>query len=484
LSPEATRGVPSALKKGDEIALKIESLAYGGQGVSHFHGLTIFVERSLPGQTVLARIYKKKKSFAEAYPLQVIEKAPNEIDAPCPHFGICGGCRIQNLAYEDQLSIKSQQVDDLLQRIGGFEGVEIPLAMASPDAFHYRNKMEFTFTGRPWRVNLEDHQTEFGLGLHVPGRFDKIVNIQTCLLQNDDMNAILKFTGQWAEENDWEPYDLKDHVGWARNLILRRGTHTGDLMVNLVTSTYEESLVKPYAAAITEQFQSVTTIVNNVTTRRAGVSVGEQEFVLYGPGFIQDKLGEHTFDIASNAFFQTNTRQAERLYAEALEKAELKGDEIVYDLYCGTGTISLFLAEKAKEVYGFELISEAVTNARENAKRLGIENAKFILGDLADLFHPEKERPDIPSADVIVVDPPRAGLHPRVVKEIIRVAPERVVYVSCNPSTLARDLQLLCEEHYDLVGVQPVDMFPHTTHIESVVALKLKSKAPEGEDVL
>jgi len=214
--------------------------------------------------------------------------------------------------------------------------------------------------------------------------------------------------------------------------------------------------------------------VNNTTTRQAGVSQGEQEFILHGSGIIHDELNSVSFEIAANAFFQTNTLQAEVLYAEALKHAELKGDEIVYDLYCGTGTITLFLAQQCREAYGFELVEAAVVNARENARKLNISNAHFILGDLKDLFHPEKEKPDIPPPDLIVVDPPRAGLHPRVVKEILQVRPPRVVYVSCNPATLARDLKDLCE-HYHLKRIQPVDMFPHTAHIESVAALELKN---------
>jgi len=462
------------VRKGDDLPLTIESLAYGGKGVARHEGLTIFVERTLPGQEVLARIVKKKKSYAEAYPREILEKAPNEIDAHCPHFGTCGGCRLQNLAYDDQLAVKTRQVQDLLERVGGFKDIQVPGALPSPEAFHYRNKMEFTFSPNPWRQNLDDPPDIFGLGLHVPGRFDKILNIDHCLLQDEVMNDILAFTTIWAREQGWEPYDLKAHTGWARNLMLRRGTHTGQWMVNLVTSSHDEQRLKAYAVEIQQRFPQVTTLVNNVTTRRAGVSQGEREFVLFGPGIIHDRLADMDFEIAANAFFQTNTAQAEILYEQALQAAELTGDEMVYDLYCGTGTIALLLARQAKHVIGIEVVADAVENARENAKRLGVENAEFILGDLKDLFHPDKEGPDLPIPDVVVVDPPRAGLHPRVVKELLRLAPRRIVYVSCNPATLARDLELFCQERFDLDGVQPVDMFPHTTHIETVVSLKKK----------
>ncbi len=471
------------MKKGAEIALEIESLAYGGQGVSHYGGLTIFVERCLPGQTVLARLYKKKKSFAEAYPLKILQRAPGEIEAVCPHFGICGGCRLQNMAYGEQLETKTRQVADLLERIGGFEDLEVPPALPSPETFHYRNKMEFTFTGQPWRVRLEDHQKHLGLGLHVPGRFDKIVNIETCALQSEAMDKVLRFTADWASTHVWEPYHLKEHTGWARNLVLRRGVHTDELMVNLVTTQHDTDLLGDYPEALREACPEVTTLVNNVTTRQAGVATGEKEFILFGSGLIRDRLQDLEFDIAANAFFQTNTLQAERLYTEAISRAGLRGDEVVYDLYCGTGTIALFMASSARQVYGFEVVPEAIENARENATRLGVVNAHFILGDLADIFHPEKPRPDIPPADVVVVDPPRAGLHKRVVREILSLAPRRVVYVSCNPSTLARDLQLLCAERYELEGVQPVDMFPHTAHIETVAGLKLRETPREGAPI-
>lgn len=464
----------SSVKKGADLHLNIESLAYGGKGVARKDGFTIFVERTLPGQEVLARIVKKKKSFAEAYPLEYLKRADNEIEAPCPHFGTCGGCRIQNLTYEDQLKEKTAQVQDIMERIGGFRDLVVPRALASPKSFHYRNKMEFTFSSQPWRVNLEDEQSDFGLGLHIPTRFDKVLNIENCLLQDDRCNEILTFTGQWAREHGWQPYNLRSHEGWARNLMLRRGEHTGEIMVNLVTSTHDPALLDPYASEIKGRFPEVATLVNNVTSRKAGVSQGEQEFVLFGPGIIQDELQGFSFEIAANAFFQTNTLQAEILYRQALAAADLKGDEVVYDLYCGTGTITLFLAQNCKQAIGFELVREAVDNAKENARKLKVNNAQFILGDLKDLFHPEKERPDIPAPDIIVVDPPRAGLHPRVVKEIIALSPPKVVYVSCNPATLARDLQDLCEEQYRLTSIQPVDMFPHTAHIECVVSLELK----------
>lgn len=459
----------SPIVKGQDIELTIERLAFGGQGISHVDGLTVFVERTLPGQKVLARVFKKKKNFAEAYPLEILEKAPNEIEALCPAFGTCGGCRFQNLVYADQLIDKTQQVRDLVLRIGGFEGFQVPDALPSPSAFYYRNKMEFTFTDNPWREKLDDIPARLGLGQHIAGRYDKVVHLETCYLQKDIMNEIMKFVFDYAMDQGWEAYDTRTHQGYARNLVLRYGEHTDEIMVNLVTRTYEKQRMQAFSQALLVAFPQITTIVNNITTRLSGVAVGEREEILHGPGLIRDRLGKHEFEISANAFFQTNTRQAENLYAEALRGADLQGGEVVYDLYCGTGTIALFLAEKAKKVYGFELIRDAVDNARKNAKDQGVENVEFILGDLKDVLSQTTKR--IEAADVIVVDPPRAGLHENVVKEILRVAPQRLVYVSCNPATLARDLKLFCETDYVLKSVQPVDMFPHTAHIEAVAQL-------------
>ncbi len=459
----------SPIKKGQSLELDIESLAFGGKGVAKVDGLAIFVERVVPGQRVLARIVKKKKSFAEAYPLEVLKRAPNEIEAKCEAFGVCGGCRLQNLEYEDQLKEKTRQVSDLIQRVGGFSDFEVPTALSSPSAFHYRNKMEFTFTPNPWRNHPDDEDEPLGLGQHIPGRFDKIVHLNTCYLQKPVMNDIMNFVFAFAEEHGWEAYNNRTHEGWARNLVLRYGEHTDQIMVNLVTKTYEKEHMKVFKKAIMSAFPQITTLINSITTRLSDVAIGEREVFLHGPGVIRDRLGESEFEISASSFFQTNTRQAEVLYDEALKGADLKGGEIVYDLYCGTGTIALFMAQKAKKVYGFELIRSAVKNARKNAKEQGVENVEFIEGDLKDVLSQTTAK--IEAADVIVVDPPRAGLHQNVVDDVLKVGPKRLVYVSCNPSTLARDLKLFCATDYKLLSVQPVDMFPHTSHIETVAQL-------------
>ena len=461
-----------SIKRGQELEVEIESLAYGGKGVVHVDTLAIFVERALPGQKMRIRIKKKRNNYADAYPIEILQPAPNQIEAKCPHFGVCGGCLLQNLSYEDQLVVKTQQVRDLIQRVGGFKEIEVKPALPSPEIFHYRNKMEFSFTTRPWMTNPDDPADDFGLGLHVPGRFDRVLPIETCYLQKPICTDILNFTTEWAKENHWQAFETRHHTGWARHLVLRYGEYTDEIMVNLVTTTNDRALIEPFFDALKEKFPQITAMVNNTTRSMAEVSVGEAEYVYTEASVIHDRLGELTYEIAANAFFQTNTRQAERLYAEAMTQAKLTGNEVVYDLYCGTGTISLYLAQKAKMVYGVELVEDAVNNARANAASHGIKNAEFILGDLKDVFHTDENASQLPNPDVLVVDPPRAGLHPKLIDDILTFSPQRIVYVSCNPSTLARDLKLLCAEgRYEITSVQPVDMFPHTAHIETVVGM-------------
>lgn len=473
------------IKRGQELEVEIESLAYGGKGVVHVDGFAVFVERSLPCQKLRVRIKKKRNNYAEAYPLEILQPAPNQIEPQCPHFGVCGGCLLQNLSYEDQLITKTQQVRDLLERVGGFKGIEVKPALPSPEIFHYRNKMEFSFTTKPWMTNRDDPMEDFGLGLHVPGRFDRVLPIDVCYLQKPICTDILNFTTEWAKTHHWQSFETQHHTGWARHLVLRYGEHTDEIMVNLVTTTNDTDLLDSYFSALKEKFPQITVMVNNTTLNKAEVAIGEAEFAYSDARVIHDRLNELTYEIAANAFFQTNTLQAERLYAETMIQAQLTGNEVVYDLYCGTGTISLYLAQKAEMVYGVEVVEDAVKNARANAKSHGINNAEFILGDLKDVFRTDDNAQQLPKPDVLVVDPPRAGLHPKLIEDILEFAPQRMVYVSCNPSTLARDLKLLCAENrYEITSVQPVDMFPHTAHIETVVGLKMVNKQQDAQQTV
>ena len=467
---------PLTIKKGLDVQLEIESLAFGGMGVAHLNEMVTFVKNAIPGQTVTARITKKRSSFLEARSLEVLSESPHFVPVKCEHFADCGGCTFQNLDYSHQIAAKQTQVQDVFQRIGRFQDIPCEPILGCENIFHYRNKMEFTFSGSEYvpEVRKDDEASDFVVGLHAPGRWDKILNINECHIQQPIANDILKSIKELTKE--LEPYNIREHSGFLRNVIIRVAANTGDIMVNIVTSREDTDTLSPITETLISQFPHVTSIVNNITTRKAGVSTGEHQIVLHGNEYIVEKLGDYEFMISADSFFQTNTRQAEKLYQIALEEANLTGEEIVYDLFCGTGSISLFISKHAKMVYGFELAMSAVQDAMQNAAHNGVKNAWFFPGDLKDVFRENKEVKSLENPDVLIVDPPRAGLHPDTIPDILDKSPERIVYVSCNPTTQARDAAKLCKEKYELVKLRPVDMFPHTPHVENVATLIRKQK--------
>jgi len=473
MTTQDTTAIP---KKGTDIELSIESLAFGGMGVSRIGDMIVFVKNAIPGQTVLARITKKRASFLEARTLEIIEESSLAVDVPCEHFKDCGGCTFQNLDYAEQLAAKEVQVKDTFRRIGGFKDLTVEPILGCEEIFHYRNKMEFTFSNRRWLTEgePEDANADFALGLHVPGRYDKILNINECHIQSKDSNRILELVKKMTLELKLTPYDIKAHTGFMRHLMIKHGGVSNEIMVNIVTSRDEHEKLQPIVDKLTEEFPNIVCIVNNITSRRAGVSTGEQQILLFGKDTINDKLGDYEYMISADSFFQTNTHQAKRLYDIIKEEAALTRDDILYDLFCGTGSISIYLATSAKTVYGFELVMSAVQDAIQNAHSNGIKNVWFFAGDLMNLFKTNIEAQQIELPDVMVVDPPRAGLHPNTINDIIEKAPKRLVYVSCNPSTQARDLKVLCENGFELIKLRPVDMFPHTPHVENVATLVLK----------
>ncbi|MGD9897595.1 MAG: 23S rRNA (uracil(1939)-C(5))-methyltransferase RlmD, partial [Calditrichaceae bacterium] len=425
--------------RGKDYEFKIEKLAFGGAGVARMDNYVVFVKGALPGDRVIARITKRKSSFAEARLISIIDKAPQRIEAPCPHFEWCGGCTWQNLSYKDQLDHKFKIVTESLHHIAGMKEIPVKPVLPSEKIFSYRNKMEFSFSDRKWLTprQLEDKSVskEFALGLHVPGTFDKILHISRCLLQSDTANDILSFVSDYTQKNGIEPYGIKTHKGFLRFLVLRESTYTGKLMVNIVTAYENTKTLKTLADELINRFPSIGSVVNNINSRLAQIAVGEKEILLAGEPVIQEKLGAFEFNISANSFFQTNTLQAENLYTKVMEFADLRPDQIVWDLYAGTGTISLFLAQKARQVIGFELVESAVKDAEKNALDHGIRNASFVGGDLLNELREVNPKPD-----VLVTDPPRSGMHEKVVEYINTLAPQRIVYVSCNPTTLSRDL--------------------------------------------
>tara|TARA_R110000868_G_scaffold304437_18_gene565341 strand:- start:309 stop:1712 length:1404 start_codon:yes stop_codon:yes gene_type:complete len=466
-----------ALKKGDEISLTIEGAAFKGKGIGKVDGMAVFVHGSMPGDEVKARIIKKKKNYREGKLLEIISPSPDRIDPKCKHANVCGGCSWQHVPYSKQLEYKTQQVTDHIRRIGGLE-TPVLSALSSENEFHYRNKMEYSVSSRRWLTEAEIHSDEFvddsgfAAGLHAPGRFDKILNLEECFLQRSESFQILEFVRNYCINNDIDAFDTFAKTGFLRHVMIRNAFHTDDFMVNLVTFKDEPKTIKDLSDALLKEFPIITTIINNVNDQISPTSVGRFQNVVYGPGFIRDKIGDFEFKIQPNAFFQTNTAQAEKLYEVTRDYADLQDGDVVYDLYCGVGTLSLFMSQRASKVLGIELVEVAVENAKFNAKENNVKNVSFIKGDMKDVFTQEVVD-KFGAPDVLITDPPRAGMHPDVVARLCELKVPRLVYVSCDSSTMARDLKILSEV-YDVLEVQPVDMFPQTYHVEAVAKLRLK----------
>jgi 23S rRNA (uracil1939-C5)-methyltransferase len=433
----------------------------------------VFVQGAVPGDRITARIVRKKRDFAEARMVDLLSPSPDRVAAPCPYFGYCGGCQWQHVAYERQLAYKREHVLESIAHIGGLKGSTVHPPIPSDQVFAYRNKMEFSFSDRRWylpdQLDQQEREGNFALGLHVPGAFQKVVDIEACLLQNDVSNQILQLVRGYVRDSGVPVYGLKSHQGFWRYLTIRYSRAWDEWMVNLVTSEARPDLVQPLADLLVHSCERIATVVNNINSRRAGIAVGERELVLYGTGCIRDRIGPFDFRVSANSFFQTNSRGAEQLYETVRRYADLSGSEMVLDLYSGTGTIPLFLADRARSVTGIEISESATADAATNALENGVDNCRFLCGDIRDKLREIATPPDL-----LIIDPPRAGMHKDVVAQTMALSPGRIIYVSCNPATLARDLGVLFDA-YDLLEIQPVDMFPHTYHIEAVARLAIKN---------
>ncbi len=468
------------LHKGETITLKIDNLAFGGQGIGRYQDRVVFIDQALPGQTIHAKIIKIKKNYAEAILQDVIHQSPHYQQPPCIHFGSCGGCSFQHLSYQQQLYHKEQQVYESLQRIGGFKHIPMHPIIASPQIFAYRNKMEFSFSPYRWLSQEEldreaNDDTALYLGLHAKRFYQKVVDVTRCHLVTEKANEIMCKTREFTRKTQWPAYDVKHHSGFWRFLVVRCSSNTADIMVNLVAFDYQENLAKEFRELMISTFPEITSLLFSTTQNKSGVAIGEREYLLHGNPFIEEKLADYRFLISSTSFFQTNTLQTENLYKIVAEFAEIQPHEIVYDLFCGAGTIAIFLSSFAQRIIGFELIAPAVADANKNAQINGIDNCEFITSDLKNLAADSRKVIELHGRpSVLVIDPPRSGMHPKTIATILSMQPKRIVHVSCNPTTLARDLKILCQEKYKLVAVQPVDMFPHTHHIETVAKLVLK----------
>ena len=466
------------VSRGSEIELDIQSLAFGGTGVGRYEDLVVFVKNSLPGQKIRARISKQKRRFAEAQLTEILQQSPFYTRPVCSHFGQCGGCLFQDLKYSKQCSEKRQQVGDILSRIGNLTGFELLPAAPSPDIYYYRNKMEFSFSNQRWLTPLEINRgatidkTGVFLGLHARGFYNKVVDIRECHLMSPIVGDILATMRDLARRSGLPAYTTDTHTGFWRFVVMRQSKNNKNFMVNIIASDYNEKIAKDCQELLTGEYPQITALLFSTSKSRASVAYAEQEYVLHGSKTILERLGGFEFEISSQSFFQTNSQQTEQLYKTVLDFAGLTGSEIVFDLYCGAGSISIFIHKHLKKCVGFEATPSAVRDAIINCKRNDVENCDFVLGDLKDqLIDTRWAVSQYGKPDVVIIDPPRAGMHPKTVKSILNLQPKRIIHVSCNPATLARDLSFLCGGNYTLTKVRPIDMFPHTGHVESVAQL-------------
>jgi 23S rRNA (uracil1939-C5)-methyltransferase len=447
------------VRTGEELELQIDSLAYGGNGVARHDGFVIFVRGALPGDCVRAEVTKTKRGFAEAVATLLLEPGPNRVDAPCRHFGVCGGCRFQDLAYDAQLAAKEQQVRDSLARIGRVDAPPVEPILPAASQFAYRNKLEYSFATGAEGVEL---------GFHRAGRWDEVVGIAECLLTTELGNTVRAAVTDWAREERLEAYDQEAGQGYLRHLVVREGRNTGQVLVLLVTAPGER-FETGYLVDVLRRFPEVRSIhwaINDSPAERTNLPTT----LLWGVEAIEEELLGLRFRVRPTAFLQTNTEMAEKLYSLAGELAGLTGAETVFDLYCGTGTIALSLAGSAGAVWGVEISEDAVACAVENAELNAIENARFLAGNVGQTV--ERLTAEAGSPDAVVLDPPRAGLAGKALRRTGALDAAKIVYVSCNPTTLASDVQVLRDEFgYELVTCRPVDMFPHTPHVESVSLL-------------
>ena len=468
------------VKKKKKIVLervRVEDYAAEGKSLAKLDGKVIFVENAVPGDLVDVRITRNKKDWAEGYPVVFHEYSNERVEPFCPHFGVCGGCQWQMLPYEKQLQFKQKQVEETLQRIGKIGPIQmLPIIGAQENKF-YRNKLEYTFSNRrfllPSEISDRSVSAEANVaGFHAKGIFDKIIDINSCFLQGEPTNAIRNTVKEFARAAGYSFYDIRNHQGFMRTMQLRICT-TGEVMVNMVFGYDDEEKRNTLLDFILERFPGLTTLLYTINSKWNDSLTDLRPVVYYGNGYVLEKMDNFIFKIGPTSFFQTNTRQGEQLYRVARDFAELNSTETVYDLYCGTGSIGIFLSKKARKIIGVEMIGAAVLDAEENASLNNLSgSAEFYAGDVTDVctdeFFGRHGEPD-----VIITDPPRVGMHEKLVEKIMDIAAPLVVYVSCNPATQARDLNRLSEK-YSVIKSQPVDMFPHTHHIENVVQLKLK----------
>lgn len=444
-----------------------------GHCIARVENQVMFIKYAAPGDVADVQIVSKKKKFLEGKIIKLHKQSELRREPFCSHYGLCGGCKWQHLAYEEQLKFKQQQVVDAFERIGGITGFEVLPVLGCESVKNYRNKLELTFSNKAWVTNFDPADTALkpALGFHIPGRFDKVLDVEQCHLMPEKVNVINSEIKAYCLSHNFEFFDLRDQHGFMRNVMYRCNA-AGEWMVLLSFYENREKEIQEFLEHLKNKFPEIVSLLYVINNKRNDTLTDLEVFCYSGNPYLTEKLGELEFVIQPKSFFQTNTKQAENLYSITKEFAALTGAERVYDLYSGTGSIGLFVADKAREVVGVEYVEDAVKDAYVNKERNGINNAVFFAGDMKDILVPEFFEKQGPP-DVIITDPPRDGMHPDVVNCILNSGAEKIVYVSCNPATQARDAKLLCEK-YDLVKIKPVDMFPHTHHVENVALFALR----------
>ena len=462
------------MRVNDLLKLEIQDLALGGKALARQEGRVVFADRGLPGDVIEARVTRVKPSYAEARMQRVESPSPNRVEARCAHGAVCGGCRMQELPYAAQCEIKHRQVRDALERIGGLRDFTLRPIRPAPSVFRYRNKMEFSFYPAPDGTPV--------LGMHERGTFDRVFAIQDCWITSELSVAVVRLTQAFAAAHRWQAYHPSRHTGAVRFLVVRHLPHTGQCAVHLVAASGDVPGLAEWARQVAAASPEVRSVTLGLNRSRANIAIAEEERVLHGDGLVLERLLGLEFEAPSTAFLQTNSAQAEALYSAAVDAAGLTAGETVLDLYCGTGTLTLLMARNAREAVGVESVEDAVVRARENATRNGIERVRFVAGESRAVMREwaRGERAGAPRPEVVVVDPPRAGLHARVVFRVAELQPRRSVYVSCNPATLARDAADFARHGYALVEAEPFDMFPHTPHIECVARFERASGGRGG----
>ena len=464
-------------KKKNIILENIQLVTAGAKGVAvgkTEEGKTVLVSGAVPGDVVNARVKKSKSKYYEAEALEIVQPSPDRVNALCKHFGVCGGCKWQNLSYAKQLEFKQNEVVNNITRIGGVSDFEILPILGAEEQYYYRNKMEFSFSNARWLTLDEvnsgtDFQDKNALGFHIPGMWSKILDLTECHLQEDPSNEIRLSVKKYAEENGLDFFDVKNQEGFLRSLMLRQNSK-GQWMVFFQLYREEKENREALFQFLLGRFPQISTLLFAINSKQNDSIYDLDVQTYFGDGFLMEEMDGLKFKIGAKSFFQTNYKQALNLYRKTLEFADLKGGEVVYDLYTGTGTIAQYIARSAKKVIGIEAVQEAIDAATEHAKLNGLENCEFFCGDMKEVFT-EEFLANHPKAEVLVTDPPRDGMHQKVVEQILKLSPKRIVYVSCNSATQARDIDLM-KNDYRLIKILPVDMFPQTHHVENIALLE------------